>query len=117
MEQDLLTLPKYLNLPAVCIGVLVDQSVVFWVIFCISLFVHLSVFVWSLFCLFFFYLRLRITPLIIFQVFLSYCNNIKTTKYTRIRLSIISLLKHVFVDISRVVDHHCLSFLFMMQNE
>jgi hypothetical protein len=52
----------------------------------------------------------------IFHVFLLYCNNIKTTKNTRIRLPIISLLNHLFVDISGVVDHHCLSFLFMMQN-
>ena len=64
VEQELVTLPEYLNSLPVFSRVCVARSLVFSVVFCSSFFVPISFFFWPLYCLSFFDLRFLITPLL-----------------------------------------------------
>jgi hypothetical protein len=78
VEQEILTLPEHMSSPRFLVGfVIFDLS--FMCMFCRSFFVLLYFFFWPLCCLFF-DIRIVITPLVIFKLFLlfnkrsgSYC--------------------------------------------
>jgi hypothetical protein len=66
VEQKLLILPDHLSSPPVLSGVRVTRSLVLFVCFVDRC---LSFFLWPLCCLFFFDLRILITPLVYFKLF------------------------------------------------
>jgi hypothetical protein len=70
VEQELFTLPEHMNSHPVFSEVCITWSLVFSVVFCRLLFILLSFSFWP-YCLSFFDLRILITPVSIFKLFLK----------------------------------------------